>query len=187
MIDRVCLFLRRATSLAFLAVTLFWLTGCYTLNQAFTDGLADQPATETASVRAARAATDAEHRVTAPKQVRFRVYAKNGSVKHTPLYFQSPLEQPEEADTYFALSGADYSLWLLESGRYLLNIALFPVHVVMDPPWTLSTDHDQRSHGDEQSNARRPTDQNVRLASVEFSATTEPSTRVWKQTSPASP
>ena len=187
MSDRLCSCFRRATSLASLAAVLFWLTGCHTLDQAFTDGLANQPPTETASVRAARAATDAEHRVTAPEQVRFRVYAKDGSVTHTPLYFQSPLEQTDETDTYFALSGADYSLWLLESGRFLLNIALFPVHAVMNPIWTLSTDHDQRSHGDEQSNARRPTDQSMRMASVEFSTTTEPSTRVWNQTSPASP
>jgi hypothetical protein len=62
--------------------------------------------------------------------------AVDGSVLHTPLYFEDPFEECGSEDGHFMWTGEDY-VWMVSSrARFMANLIAWPVSAVVTPPGT---------------------------------------------------
>ena len=60
--------------------------------------------------------------------------AVDGSVPHTPLYFEDPSEESGSEDGHYMWTGEDY-LWIASwRARFLANLVAWPVSAVVTPP-----------------------------------------------------
>lgn len=111
-------------------------SGCQLLVNGFVDELADAPVVTTPSVVLSReyVGTPSERqRAWAPVRCEFA----KGTVLHVPLYFEDAFEDRGSEDGEFKWTLEDY-LWTVEwPARYMLNASLFPVSVVVQPPWQI--------------------------------------------------
>ncbi len=90
----------------------------------------------TPSVEAARAAqvtASDVHRAFPPD----RLEPVDNAVTHGPLYFEDRHESPAYDDGRFAWRGMDYWYLVYGPSRWMANGILFPVSVVVTPPWVL--------------------------------------------------
>jgi hypothetical protein len=102
----------------------------------FRDELANRPGITTPSVQVAHSA-QVERTVLRRPYARTEVFVKDGTVTHGPLYFEDPFEDKGSEDGKFAWTGEDYLQMGYWRGRFLLNGVLFPVSVIVTPPWVL--------------------------------------------------
>jgi len=65
-----------------------------------------------------------------------QVSAKDGTILHTPLYFEDPCEIPGERLS-FVWTGDDYFHLLYGPARFLASTVLFPLSVVETHPWKM--------------------------------------------------
>jgi len=110
--------------------------GCQMFVDPFLDEMACQPPVTTPSVEGVLTA-NLEERVVPHRGTPIVLRAKEGTVTHTPLYFEDPFEDKGSDDGQFAVTGEDYLQVFYWRGRFLLNTIFFPVSVLVTPPWTL--------------------------------------------------
>lgn len=122
--------------LMLLAVAGLSLNGCQsTHGRSFTTGLQSACEVTTPSAEAVNAieaapsmepsAGGAQKNVAGPEQV----------VTHFPLYFEDPSEVRQEESSEVAWSGRDHAYILVGPFRFLVNLGLAPVSMVLEPPW----------------------------------------------------
>ena len=133
--------LRVYSTAPFFGVALFTI-GCHLAVEPFTGDLEGEPAITTPSVIAVRSA---EGEPTQPQRsyARMSVTAKDGTVSHSPLYFEDAFEDVSGEDDSFAWTGEDYLAWFGGGGRFLINTALFPLSAAVTPPWVVMTSDGQ--------------------------------------------
>lgn len=118
---------------------LAWLVaaaGCQLAVNPFEDEFAGQPRVTTPSVDGVLAAGKTAVIFTRPMEPSECV-PQDGTVLHTPLYFEDPYEVNGSDDGQFAWTGQDYWQWVYWRARFLLNAVLFPVSAVVTPPGTV--------------------------------------------------
>lgn len=121
---------------AVLMVGTLGVLGCQQSANPWQDSLAQLLPTTTPSVDAARAA-EREPSTQTRSHAPINLGPTSGRVSHSPLYFADPLECNEQDDGLFAWTGEDYEQFLIGTPRFLVNIALFPIHAVVTVPWVL--------------------------------------------------
>ena len=87
-----------------------------------------------------------------------RIEAQDGAVAHGPLWLEDSSEMNGSNDEQFAVTLEDVIyLNLLGPVRFVANILLLPMRMVMDPPWAImcSDGMERRSH---ESGAPEPYD-----------------------------
>jgi hypothetical protein len=118
--------------------------GCHSAESPFNDPLADESPATTASVDAARS-------LEREQEIRRRGFADDialtsgTAVAHTQLYWECPFEEPtsecSKCANRFAWSAEDYISFVYSPGRFLANTVLYPLSIVIDPPWiTMESD-----------------------------------------------
>jgi len=110
--------------------------GCQLIVNPFRDESASQRSIDTPSVEAVRRHEGTPLTVTRPYAAAMAKLEAE-SVTHGPLYFEDPYEEAGSEDDRFAWTGTDYWHILYWRGRFLANAALFPIHAVVTPPWTV--------------------------------------------------
>lgn len=125
----------RVLSTALATSLLVSLAGCELAINPFQDELAGRQEVTTPSVEGVR-----EAKVTPTPLVREdheakTIAAKDGTVAHTPLYFEDPSDELGSNDGKFAWTAEDYWYFFAWRGRFLLNGIFFPVSFVDTPPW----------------------------------------------------
>lgn len=108
--------------------------GCHQAANPWQDSLAHGQPVTTASVDAVRVAAR-EPSTHARSHALIDIRPISGRVSHGPLYFEDPLERDVYGDGLFVWTGEDYGQFLLGPARFLINIALFPIHAVVTSPW----------------------------------------------------
>lgn len=126
----------RWSILVVLASAGLWSTGCQLIQNPFVDELYPPAVITTPSARAALAAP-VERAQSMRSHAAIEVRAKDGSVTHGPLLFEGPFEAARRDDTQFAWTRVDSLAWVCGTGRFLTNIALYPVSAVATPPWSV--------------------------------------------------
>ncbi len=109
------------------------VTGCHMMVDPFTDAVSDGRSVTTPSVESARAVetTRSEaHRAFAAMELS----ARDGTVTHGPLYFEDA-DEAAEGDDRFARTAQEYLSSFSWGGRFVLNLALFPISAMVTPPW----------------------------------------------------
>lgn len=128
-------------------LTAFAASGCAHLNNPYEDSSAviddDMKTTSSEAYRGKTEFGRPLRRTWEPSQVVFA----NGAVTHWPLYFEDPFEDKgqrvepvadrDAPDNAFARTWVDYLHIPYGPGRALLNVAGFPVSMVMTPPGKL--------------------------------------------------
>lgn len=110
--------------------------GCQLVENEFVDPIPPHQQITTPSVEGARAAA-------VTPEVRHRPFAAcerspaDGSVTHSPLYFEDAPDTASADDGTFAWTGKDWIEILLWGRRFLDNLTFFPISAVVDPPWTV--------------------------------------------------
>jgi len=129
---------------------LTWLlglsTGCQILTCPYHDEFADRAPVTTHSV-------DIAYEKEAPPQPepRQREFAEtvvktaDGTVLHTPLYFEDSVEDKGSADGKFAWTWEDFVFVPYWRARFVLNAVMFPVSAIVTPPWTVMASDGQIS------------------------------------------
>ena len=110
--------------------------GCQLIEDPFVDPIAGMGQTTTASVEGVRAA-GVEPELRQRPYTESTVRAADGTVTHSPLYFEDAPDTAAADDGRFAWTGTD---WLRSIGwgqRFLYNVLFFPISAVVDPPWTV--------------------------------------------------
>ena len=110
------------------------LPGCQLIVNPFDDELAKAPPITTASVEGARTADVSSKPLRRPYQQAWPTEA-DGRVTHAPLYYEMPAVYTGSENDTFAWGAVDYVHWFDGMGRFLLSSVLFPVHVIITPPW----------------------------------------------------
>ena len=124
----------KATLLSCLGLML--CSGCSHLVNPFCDAYAHRAPVTTPSVDAVLAA-DVPPSIQDRRGVPKLRCAADGSVTHTPLYFEDPSEEYGSEDGHFMWTGEDY-LWIASwRARYLANLVAWPVSAVETPPGTM--------------------------------------------------
>ena len=103
----------------------------------FVDDMPDSSMVTTMSAEIARRVkTMAEHRTRDFQPV--RAEAQDGTVAHGPLWTEDTFEMTGSDDGQFAVTLEEVVyLNLLGPVRFIANMFLLPVSMVMDPPWTI--------------------------------------------------
>lgn len=116
------------------------LVGCRQAANPWMDEWANLPPVSTPSAEVAR--SEAKEPILARRShAAASVSAKDGSVSHTPLYYEDPTLQTASDDRRFAWTTDDYWQYLLGPSRFLANTVMCPYHAVLTPPWMLVTSH----------------------------------------------
>lgn len=109
--------------------------GCSLLTVPYVDDFSHQTRVTTPSVEGAMAASttprDAHRSITVST-----LHPKDGSISHTPLFFEDDLEVAFEEDGSFAWTGDDFAQVFVGSGRFLISTVLYPVSAFDTPPWS---------------------------------------------------
>lgn len=126
----------RPSTLVVLASAGFLSTGCQLMQNPFVDELSPPAVITTPSAQAAHA-EQIERIPSTRSHAAIEVHAKDGSVTHGPLLFEGAYEAATPDDTQFSWSRVDSVAWSYGTGRFLANIALYPISVVATPPWKL--------------------------------------------------
>jgi len=119
---------------ALLMVGTLGVLGCHQSANPWQDSLAQRQPVTTPSVDAARAA-DREPSIQTRSHAPIRIGPSSERVSHGPLYFADPFECDVLDDGVFAWNGEDYAQFLVGPSRFLVNIALFPIHALATSPW----------------------------------------------------
>lgn len=128
---------RSVQGLAIFSGVLLSAVGCATHKGQAVDGLSGRLSLTTASAEAVRAANITRPSTPERRDPQFHVSPKSGAVTHTPVYFRSNTELPDDNDKAFGLSGEDFAVFLPEVAKFFISIALHPLDVLLTPPWTL--------------------------------------------------
>ncbi len=112
---------------------LLTLFGCQLAVNPFADEFHNQPRVTTPSVDGVLAAGKSAPQMTRPLTPAERC-PQDGTVPHTPLYFEDPYEENGSEDGQFAWTSEDYWHIFYWRGRFLVNALLFPVKAVITPP-----------------------------------------------------
>ncbi len=108
-------------------------TGCHEFPSVFIDDLPDSFTVTTASQERARQAEVAPSTRTRGFDS-LRIDAQNGTVAHGPLLMEDPIEMQGSQDGQFAVTSEDLLYIPYGLGRYIVNLVLLPVSMVVDPP-----------------------------------------------------
>jgi hypothetical protein len=119
---------------AVLMVATLSVLGCHQSANPWHDSLAGRQPVTTPSVDAERAAAR-EPSTKTRSHAPIYIDPYSGRVSHGPLYFADPFESDVNDDEVFAWTGEDYGQFIFGPSRFLVNIALFPIHAVATPPW----------------------------------------------------
>lgn len=125
----------RRTGMALMAVWTLAIVGCRTMAHPSADAVGRQIPITTPSVEGAWAVETTRGDLHRPFEV-MELPAADGTVTHGPLYFEDPDEEAD-GDDRFAWTAQDYLRLFNWRGRFLYNLVLFPVSVVVTPPWML--------------------------------------------------
>lgn len=110
------------------------VVGCHQAANPWKDPLAHGQPVTTASVDAVRVAAG-EPSTHARSHTPIDIRPISGRVSHGPLYFVDPLERDAHDDGLFVWVPEDIGQFLIGPSRFLVNIALFPIHAVATFPW----------------------------------------------------
>ena len=121
------------TGMVLMAVWTLGIVGCRTMADPSADAVVRQSPTTTPSVEGAWAIETTRGDLRRPFEV-MELPVGDGTVTHGPLYFEDPDEEAD-GDDQFAWTAQDYLRLFNWRGRFLYNLALFPVSVVVTPPW----------------------------------------------------
>lgn len=119
--------------------------GCHMVVNPFHDEMASVAAVTTASSRGVREAGVSPREIKPLGEVK-AVPAVDGTVTHGPLYFEGPLEDKGSEDGKFAWTSEDFVHPVWWRGRFLVNVALFPISVLVTPPWAVMASDGELSH-----------------------------------------
>lgn len=108
------------------------VAGCAIRSDPFTDAFADERGVTTPSVETARAAEAAEVATNRPYG-RHEIGAADGTVAHSPLFFEDPFEEHGSDDSRFAWTYEEGFVFFEGSARFLINIVAFPISAVSTP------------------------------------------------------
>ncbi len=108
--------------------------GCQLVVHPFRDELAGLPQVTTASVEVVRASPSAEVKNVRGSEEAIR-FPEDGSVAHWPTWFEDPYEENGSEDGKFAWTVEDYWQMLYWRGRFLVELAFWPISAVVEPPW----------------------------------------------------
>ncbi len=123
----------RLTGMVLMAVWTLATVGCQMIADPFADAVAQRGPITTPSVEGALAVETTRADLHRPFKV-MELPAGDGTVTHGPLYFEDPDEEAD-GDDRFAWTAQDYLRIFNWRGRFLFNLALFPVSVMVTPPW----------------------------------------------------
>ena len=129
---------RTTESLAFLVAAAACVSGCSLKVDPYTDELSQRPPITSPSWQAARAAAT-DHTTVQRSSAPVLVRAADGSVTHSPLYFEDKAETTGSDDGQFAWTGEEYLYILVGPARFVVNLLTLPLHAVMTPPGTVMT------------------------------------------------
>ena len=87
-------------------------------------------------VRVAESSPRVSHRSYQPTEVR----AIETSLSRSPLYFEDPFERTDGYMDASAATGVDYGYLAYGPVRFLVSVGLYPVSVVVSPPWIIESD-----------------------------------------------
>ena len=121
------------TGIVSMAAWTLGIVGCRMMPDPFADVVGRQDPITTPSVEGAWAVETTRGDLHRPYEAML-LPAGDGTVTHGPLYFEDPDEEAD-GDDRFAWTGQDYLRIFNWRGRFLFNLALFPVSVVVTPPW----------------------------------------------------
>ncbi len=129
------IFRGRRIGMVSIAIWTLGIVGCRMMDDPFADAVGRQSPITTPSVEGAWAVETTRGDLQRPFEV-MELPAGDGTVTHGPLYFEDPDEEADDDDR-FAWTAQDYLRIFNWRGRFLYNLALFPVSVVVTPPWML--------------------------------------------------
>lgn len=116
-------------------VILMMAIGCHSMPDASIDQLSLRPPVTTPSLIASRNASTSTSSDTTRSFHPVQVQARPDAVKHFPLYFETPLEDVSDKDDSFAWTQEDSVHLIYGPCRFLVNTVLYPVSVLVNPPW----------------------------------------------------
>ena len=126
----------QSLGLMLLAVIGLSASGCHgSHGVSFTAGLQSASDVTTPSAAAVSAIEAAPSMEPSPEGVQKNVTSPEQVVTHYPLYFEDPSEVRMADSSEVAWSGRDYAYILVGPCRFLLNVGLAPVSMVIEPPW----------------------------------------------------
>lgn len=108
--------------------------GCAIRSDPFTDAFADDRGVTTPSVEEARAA-EATPVATNRPYGRHEIGAADGTVAHSPLFFEDPFEEHGSDDGRFAWTFEERLAFFGGPARFLVNIVAFPISAAATPFW----------------------------------------------------
>lgn len=123
-------------SIGALSLLLAMSTGCQILFCPYHDEFAGRAPVTTHSVEIA-------YQQEAHPEPRQRDFAEavvntaDGTVLHTPLYFEDSVEDKGSTDGKFAWTWDDFAFVPYWRARFALNAVMFPVSAIVTPPWTV--------------------------------------------------
>ena len=110
------------------------VAGCSIRSDPFTDVFADDRRVTTPSVEEARAA-EATPVATNRPYGRHEIGAADGTVAHSPLFFEDPFEEHGSDDSRFAWTYEERFVFFGGPARFLINIVAYPISAVSTPFW----------------------------------------------------
>jgi len=117
-------------------LTALSVSGCQSSHgKSFTAGLQSACEVTTPSAEAVNAVEDAQPGQFCRGHEQKTVTRPERVVTHFPLYFEDPSEVRREESSEVAWSGRDHAYILLGPFRFLVNVGLAPVSMVLEPPW----------------------------------------------------
>ncbi len=108
--------------------------GCSIRSDPFTDAFADDRRVTTPSVEEARAAEVTPVATNRPYG-RHEIGAADGTVAHSPLFFEDPFEEHGSDDSRFAWTSEERFVFFAGPARFLINVVAFPISAAATPFW----------------------------------------------------
>jgi len=111
-------------------------TGCYQYPDVFLDDLPQSAMVTTASAKAASDATvtPSDRR---RQYAQVTIEAHDGTTAHAPLWLEDPFEMAGSDDGQFAVTGEEFLYFPYGMGRFVVNVLLLPVSIVLEPAYTV--------------------------------------------------
>ena len=109
--------------------------GCSLHSAQITDELSGHPIVTTPSVDEALAASTT-HRNARRPITPSHLKSQDGSVTHSPLYFEDNDEAAYREDNSSAKTSNDFLHIFVENSRFILNSVFYPISVLDMPPWS---------------------------------------------------
>ena len=126
----------QSVSAALLVVTALSVNGCQCSHgRSFTADLQSACEVTTPSAKAVNAVEDAQPGKLYREHEQKTVARPEQVVTHFPLYFEDPSEVRREESSEVAWTCCERAGILVGPFRFLLNVGLAPVSMVLEPPW----------------------------------------------------